>query len=109
METGRAPGLSPTPMDFLGLVEMLYEITCDPRGLGVRDGNPVALNGTAFQGWLQATRDLRTLNAVNVVPPSARPRYSSASGRLAHGGEGRGVMPEFRDGTNRSFRVGWQR
>jgi hypothetical protein len=98
MNNGRAPSLSPTPMDFLGLVEMLVEASCDPRGLGVREGAPVALNGTAFEGWATATRDLRELNAVNVVPPNARPRYSSSSGPRAHHGEGReAVYVTWRD------------
>ena len=99
MQNGRAPSLSPTPMDFLGLVEVLVEASCDPRGLGVREGAPVALNGTAFDGWATATRDLRELHAVNVVPPNARPRYSSSSGALAHHGEGRDalVFPVWRD------------
>jgi len=110
MSNGRAPSLSPTPMDFLGLVEMLYEVTCDPRGLGVRDGQPVALNGTAFQNWLEATRDLREWNAVNVVPPNARPRYSSGKNPAAHGGAGQPAI-QWRDSAGNlpaDSRVGWR-
>jgi len=101
MNNGRAPSLSPTPMDFLGLIEILVEASCDPRSLGVREGAPVALNGTAFEGWATATRDLRELHTVNVVPPNARPRYSSSSGTRAHQGEGREalVYPVWRDAS----------
>lgn len=113
MRAGRAPSLSPVPMDALGALEILIEATADPRNLGIREGNPVAFAGTALEGWKDATRDLRELYTVNMLPPAGRPRYSSQNSGGAHQGEGReAVYPQWRDsngnlpGDNRSGRFG---
>jgi len=98
IQEGRSPLLAPQPVDFLAMVECLYEQCCDPRNIGIREGNPASIGSSTFnKAWAQVTRDLRSLDTYAAIPPNSAPRYSSAANTRAHHGEGRAVYPEFRD------------
>jgi hypothetical protein len=109
MQNARGPWVEPQPVDFLGMVEIIYTACADPRRVGVRDGAPFAFRGVASQNWLEATRDLSDLDVVAPIPPNARPRYASDVNAGAHDGAGKQVMPEYRDGSGRQSPVEWVR
>ena len=62
-------------------VEGVYEHSCDPRGVGIREGNPVSLGQHVAQNWLEGTRDLRNAETftLRLTSSTTTPGHTASS------------------------------
>jgi hypothetical protein len=58
----------------LAAVTMLYETACDPRRLGIRDGNRYSFSSHVAEGWVEQVPDL---SALNVFVEALNPKWAS--------------------------------
>ncbi len=86
------PSLQPCPRDFLAMVEMVYEVCCDPHQRGLREGTPWTKGKHHVVGLVEHTLDLR--DRLVYAPQSSMSYASSLSPAAA---DARPVQVEWRD------------